>query len=114
MERLRAAIEAAGDAMGAEFEISGADCMAGCDRPCTVAYQANRKASYLFGEIESQKDIDDLLAFAKQYAQLADGWSNATDRPLGLIEKTLARLPAAILAGETKETVQIGGHYAEG
>ena len=100
MERLRSAIDAAGDSIGADFEISGIACMAGCSRPCTVAYQASRKASYLFGDIEPDDHIDDLVSFARQYASIEDGWCNATERPVGLIDKTLARLPAAILVSE--------------
>ncbi|MEM9970165.1 MAG: DUF1636 domain-containing protein, partial [Pseudomonadota bacterium] len=56
-----------------EFEISGVVCMAACDRPCTVAYHGSRKATYLFGDVEPDADIDDLVTFARQYAYLHDG-----------------------------------------
>ena len=95
--RLREAIDAAGDLLGADFEVAGTACMAGCERPCTVAYQASRKATYLFGDIDPDQDVEDLVAFAKQYAALEDGWSAASERPPGLSAKTLARVPAAIM-----------------
>ncbi|MEL6509436.1 MAG: DUF1636 domain-containing protein [Pseudomonadota bacterium] len=98
--RLRKAIEAAGDAVAEDFEISGVACMAGCDRPCTVAYHGTRKATYLFGDIEADSDIDDLFAFARQYAVLGDGWCSSVDRPGKLRKTTLARVPAAIIAME--------------
>ncbi len=98
--RLRKAIEAAGDAVAEDFEISGVACMAGCDRPCTVAYHGTRKATYLFGDIEADSDIDDLVAFARQYAVLGDGWCSSVDRPGKLRKTTLARVPAAIIAME--------------
>ncbi|WP_299408728.1 DUF1636 domain-containing protein [uncultured Roseobacter sp.] len=98
--RLRAAIAAAGDTVTEDFEISGVACMAGCARPCTVAYHGSRKATYLFGDIEPDADIDDLVAFARQYALLEDGWCSSVDRPGKLRKTTLARVPAAIIALE--------------
>ena len=98
--KLRAAIDAAGDTVTEEFEISGVACMAGCDRPCTVAYHGTRKATYLFGDMEPDADIDDLVAFAKQYAVLPNGWCSSVDRPDNLRKTTLARAPAAIIALE--------------
>lgn len=103
IERLRAAIEASGEAVSDDFEISGVACMAGCKRPCTVAYQASRKATYLFGDIDPDEDIDDLVRFAKQYATLGDGWCSSVDRPGKLRHATLARVPAAIVAVEEQE-----------
>lgn len=100
IEKLRAAINAAGDLIAEEFEVSGVACMAGCKRPCTVAYQASRKASYLFGDIEPDTDIEDLVEFARQYAVLHDGWCSSVDRPGKLRKTTLARIPASLLVAE--------------
>ncbi|WP_299866609.1 DUF1636 domain-containing protein [uncultured Roseobacter sp.] len=104
--RLRAAISAAGDAIPEAFEISGVACMAGCDRPCTVAFHSTRKATYLFGDMTAEDDISDLVSFARQYAHLHDGWCSSVDRPGKLRSSTLARVPAAIIAvEETAERV---------
>ncbi|GIT91234.1 hypothetical protein JANAI62_16890 [Jannaschia pagri] len=100
ISRLRAAIADAGDAIAEDFEVSGVACMAGCDRPCTVAYHGSRKATYLFGDIDPEVDIADLVAFARQYAVLGDGWCSSVDRPGKLRTATLARVPAAIMAIE--------------
>lgn len=84
---------------GAEFEgfeVSVVACMAGCDRPCAVAFQADGKASYLFGDIEPGRDSDALVAFARQYAELDDGWCSSIQRPEGLKGKTLSRIPALL------------------
>lgn len=101
IERLRAAITAAGDSISNDFEISGVACMAGCDRPCTVAYHGSRKATYLFGDIDPAEDIDDLVTFAQTYATLTDGWCSSLDRPGKLRSSTLARVPSAMIAVET-------------
>ncbi|WP_432448359.1 DUF1636 family protein [Aliiroseovarius marinus] len=100
IDRLRLAVSAVGDAISEDFEISGTACMAGCDRPCTVAYHSTRKASYLFGDINPDDDIADLLEFARQYALLHDGWCSSVDRPGKLRSTTLARIPATIMAVE--------------
>lgn len=103
IERLRQAIAEAGDAVPEAFEISGVACMAGCDHPCTVAYHGTKKATYLFGDIDSETDIDDLVTFAKHYAYLHDGWCSSVDRPGKLRKSTLACVPAAIMAIEEDE-----------
>lgn len=103
IERLRQAFSQLGDAVPEQFEISGVACMAGCDRPCTVAYHASRKATYLFGDIDPGTDIEDLISFAKQYACLHDGWCSSVDRPGKLRKSTLARVPAAMMAIEEIE-----------
>ena len=100
IERLRAAIDAAGDTITEEFEISGVACMAGCVQPCTIAYHSTRKATYLFGDIDPDQDIEDLVSFAQQYAVLGDSWCSSLDRPGKLRTHTLARVPAMMLAVE--------------
>ncbi|WP_428696576.1 DUF1636 family protein [Stappia sp.] len=78
------------------FDVSVVACMAGCDRPCAVAFQGDGKASYLFGDIEPGRDTDALVAFARQYASLDDGWCSSIQRPDGLKGKTLSRIPALL------------------
>ncbi|WP_170764904.1 DUF1636 family protein [Ruegeria lacuscaerulensis] len=77
----------------AGFAIRTADCMAGCAQPTTVGFQAIGKAQYLFGDIQTQQEVEALAEFAHQYCDSADGWTNATDRPRPLFTKTLSRLP---------------------
>lgn len=75
------------------FGIRNVSCMAGCSRPTTVGFQALDKAQYLFGDIQTVQDVDALAQFAHQYHNSDDGWTNATNRPPALFEKTLSRLP---------------------
>lgn len=75
------------------FAIRHVDCMAGCDHPTTVGFQAIGKAQYLFGEIQTPRDIEALIEFAGQYQDSADGWTSASDRPAALYHKTLSRMP---------------------
>jgi predicted metal-binding protein len=75
------------------FSTSLIDCMAGCDRPMTVGLQANGKAQYLFGDIQSPADLSALAEFAHQFRDSEDGWTSASTRPLALYTKTLSRMP---------------------
>lgn len=88
--RLRALLEDGPD----DFSVAGVTCMAGCGHPLTVAFTAPGKASYLFGDINAECDAADLIAFARLYRSLPDGWCNEGQRPPGLAGKTLARIPA--------------------
>lgn len=95
--RLRAALDAAGGVFAADFEISGVASMAGCDRPCTVAYHATAKATYLFGDIAPDQDMSDLVAFADQYRARNDGWCSPTTPPEKRHSAPLAKVPAALI-----------------
>ena len=83
------------------FAFRKVDCMAGCDRPATVGFQAPGKASYLFGDIASGDDMRALSRFARQYRHSPTGWTAATERPEALLDKTLARLPGLTPEAET-------------
>ncbi|CUH41892.1 DUF1636 family protein [Ruegeria atlantica] len=89
-DSLRAALASK---LPSSFDVRSISCMAGCGRPTTVGFQALDKAQYLFGDIQSAEDLDALAEFAHQYHRSGDGWTNATQRPPALLEKTLARLP---------------------
>ncbi|MEL6774299.1 MAG: DUF1636 domain-containing protein [Pseudomonadota bacterium] len=104
ISRLRSAVDLARStgALQADFAVDGVACMAGCDRPCTVAYRADGKSCYLFGDVDEDADIDALVAFAAQYAASADGWTNSTERPGELSGKTLARIPCALVIERQK------------
>ncbi len=85
---LRSATEDAGLAC----VIAEVECMSGCARSSTVAFRAEHKTAYLFGDI-STADIPYLLVFLRLYRDAPDG-NFADARPLGpLREKALARIP---------------------
>ena len=96
--QLRAALKDDG------YTVAAAACMAGCDRPCTAAFHAPGKASYLFGDLDPKLDVDDLVQFARQYAFLRDGWCSSLDRPGKLRQSTLARIPA-LLSAQAQENL---------
>jgi len=100
LKQLQAAIAQAGTVLSEDFSLQGSVCMAGCERPCTVAFQATAKATYLFGDIEGEADIGALVSFARLYRDRPDGMTREGERPRALGGKTLARIPAAIVSAE--------------
>lgn len=98
-EKLLPKLEAAAREGG--FVVETVACMAGCDRPLAVAFRAEGKASFLFGDIAPEQDADALTEFGALYDSLPDGWCNEGRRPARLKDKTLARIPAAASAGST-------------
>ncbi len=80
-----------------DFRLEAVDCMAGCERPVAVAFRAAGKATYLFGNIDAERDGAALAEFAKLYRVLGDGWCNEGRRPAGLRGKTVARIPAGVV-----------------
>ena len=100
LKHLQAAIAQAGAALSDDFSLQGSVCMAGCERPCTVAFQETAKATYLFGDIAGEADIEALVSFAELYRDRPDGLTREGERPKMLDGKTLARIPAAIVSAE--------------
>ncbi len=95
LQKLRAAVALAGVDDG--FEISGTASLAGCDRPCTVAWRATGKASWFFGDVDADQPIDDLIAYSQESEGIR---GQAADRPSA---PALARIPAAMIV--TREGV---------
>ncbi|MDL2397663.1 DUF1636 domain-containing protein [Rhizobium mayense] len=105
LKHLQAAIARAGAALSDDFSLQGSVCMAGCERPCTVAFQATAKATYLFGDIGGEADIGALVSLAELYRDRPDGMTREGERPRALSGKTLARIPAAIVSAERQATL---------
>lgn len=104
IDKLNSAVSTAGLTGNGDFKVEGTVCMAECSRPCTIAFSATGKTTYLFGDIEGDEDVASLIAFAKLYAARSDGMSHSPERPSQLRGKTLARIPAAII--ETKDLAE--------
>lgn len=77
------------------YTIGGTTCMSGCTRPGTIAFRDDNKASYLFGDIDPDGSITDIITFAQLYASTPDGWIDDA-RSLGALRtKAIARIPVA-------------------
>ncbi len=81
------------------YRLAGMACLAGCARPCTVAFQAEGKTWYLFGDLSAEDVGESLAGFAALYRGIPDGMTRSGERPPGLAGKTLARIPPLSHAG---------------
>lgn len=78
-----------------DFSVGAAQCMSGCSRPGTLAFRADGKASYLFGDIDPAAAIDDIVVFARAYHAAPDGWITDALRFGTLRHGAIARIPVA-------------------
>lgn len=102
LKQLQAAMAHADVALSSNFIVEGSVCMAGCERPCTVSFQAAAKTTYLFGDIANAADVGALVSFAQLYRDRPDGLTRESERPTALGGKVLARIPAAIALAERR------------
>ena len=88
--RLRTALADA----GLEYAVQDFDCMSNCGRPLSVAFRADGKATYLFGDVDTGRDLNDVVAFAAMFAASADGWIDDARNAGRLRHCLIGRVPA--------------------
>lgn len=92
------------NARRAGIHVRGIACMSGCERACTVAFQAAGKPTYYFGDLVA--DIEtaaQVLACGQLHADNADGALLRSQRPdrlrggiLGKLPPLMTSLPTAV------------------
>ena len=93
---LAAALRGALAEAGLSVRIETPDCMNVCSRPVTIAARAPGKQAYLFADVDPAAGLGDIVAFARLYANSADG-TIADARPLGQLRFCLlGRIPPVI------------------
>src|SRR6516164_1917113 len=71
---LAAAIEARlSDAGASSIEVRPVECLSVCKRPCTIAFAAGNKWTYLVGGIDARAHAGEVAAAAQQFAATDDG-----------------------------------------
>lgn len=71
------------------------DCLAVCERPVTIAFQAPGKWSYTIGDIDPDgTPLADIAAAARAVADSPSGVPKMSDRPPFFRRGVIARLPA--------------------
>lgn len=99
LQRLRAAISAAG--LGDAFEVSGTVSLDVCapdhGRPCVIGWRATERATWLFGDIDPDQPLDDLVDYARTCAMDKGDGRNGQDIAPRRRGPTPARIPAAMI-----------------
>lgn len=94
MEAVEAAHSADATGQWSRVCVRGMACMNSCSRACTVAFQAPGKHSYLFGDLMPSAGLaEQVLACAQMHADAPDGTLVRGERPEGLRNGILAKLP---------------------
>ena len=88
---LHAALTAAGAPDG--VRIVPVECLSACDNGCSVALSAPGRWSYVYGHMDPEKDVADILAGAAAYAKAPDGLVPWRERPAIFRKQSLARIP---------------------
>lgn len=69
------------------------ECLAVCKRPCTVAFTADGKWTYLVGDLDAETHLDDIVCAARAYAASANGIIPWKERPQPFRKGVVARVP---------------------
>ncbi|MBD2463176.1 DUF1636 domain-containing protein [Oscillatoria sp. FACHB-1407] len=77
------------------FEIQPISCLWTCDRPCTVAFSAPHKPTYLLTNLPTDETASALLQFGKRYLDSSTGDIPWKQFPELLQSASVAKIPAA-------------------
>ncbi|MBH8578192.1 DUF1636 family protein [Nostocaceae cyanobacterium CENA369] len=76
-----------------EFPIQEVECMSACNRSCVIAFAAQGKLTYLFGDLTPDGSASAVLECASKYYANSDGLLPWSERPEPLKKGILARIP---------------------
>ncbi|HEX9327227.1 MAG TPA: DUF1636 domain-containing protein [Reyranella sp.] len=73
--------------------VTGVDCLAVCKRPCTIALSATNKWTYLIGDLDPDRQVDEIVAAARSFAASENGIVPWRERPASFRKGVIARVP---------------------
>ncbi|MEH2117884.1 DUF1636 domain-containing protein [Nostoc sp.] len=79
-----------------KFSIQPVECMSACNRSCVIAFVAEGKSTYLFGDLPIDGCASAVLKCASQYYTKSDGLLPWSERPEPLKKGILAKIPPLI------------------
>jgi predicted metal-binding protein len=83
--------------------LEGVECLSVCKRPCTVAFSAPGKWTYVYGDFSSETATETILAGAALYSAAEDGLIPWKMRPDALKKGVIARLPPSLTSPSRSE-----------
>lgn len=92
-ERLLAALRALAAARAPGVAIRPVQCLSVCKRPCTVAFTAPGRYTYVFGDLDPETSAAAVLEGARSYREQQDGYMLWRERPEALRRGVVARIP---------------------
>jgi predicted metal-binding protein len=76
------------------------DCLAVCERPCTIALAAEDKWTYLIGDVDPLAHADDVVGAARKVSAAPNGIVRLRERPPFFRKGVIARVPPLSFEGE--------------
>ena len=81
-----------------EFQIKAVKCLGACNRPCSIAFAATGKSTYLFGDLNHSESLAEvsrsILECADLYKSKSDGLMKWSERPEQLKKGIVGIIPA--------------------
>lgn len=87
------ALSAALAKKGSGIPVLPVECLAVCKRPCTLAFAAEGKWTYLIGDLDADSHLDEIVSAARAYAASANGIVPWKERPTCFRKGVVARVP---------------------
>ena len=75
------------------IDVRPVECLSVCNRPCTIAFAGENKWTYVFGGLDAEAHLSDIVAAAVRYAAAEDGIIPWKERPLSFRKGVVARVP---------------------
>ncbi len=73
------------------------ECLSACARGCAVVFRGPGRWTYVQGALDPDRDLPDLLAMIRAYAQAPDGVVPWRQRPEVIRKNTIVRIPPSEL-----------------
>jgi len=90
VEAIEARLQGDGDR---RITVTSVDCLAVCKRPCTIAFSAANKWTYLIGDLDPDSQVDEIVAAARSFAASDNGIVPWRERPASFRKGVIARVP---------------------
>ena len=72
----------------------GVECLSACKRGCTMVLSGgDSRWTYIYGDLDPNEHLDDILAGATAYAATHDGLVPWRERPVIFRKQSIARIP---------------------
>jgi predicted metal-binding protein len=78
---------------GADLIVQPVECLSVCKRPCTIAYTAENKWTYVIGDLGVDANVGDIVTGAARHAESATGIVPWRERPIPIRRGVVARVP---------------------
>ncbi|WP_293576927.1 DUF1636 domain-containing protein [Phaeobacter sp.] len=76
--------------------VRGVECLSACSRGCTMVLSGGAdRWSYIYGDLNPEMHVDDIIAGATAYAATDDGLVPWRERPVVFRKQSIARIPPA-------------------